>query len=316
MAYRGFGGSGYVGNFATAGSLETLYPAAEHAGRNATVETAGLVNWYFSNGATWALVGSGGASGLTIYDEGVQQGVATSLDVVGGMGSISMVGSAATLSLPTPSSNYLGLRSWSSISSLAAANPDTYVFCTNFGVGGSMLYSNGVRWKPVNNRTVLKTLETVPTITGASELTFTGTPILIPAGMWQVGDCIGLEISMSKDAGVGTATCSLRLGTTGTTADTLMYGTATAFLATTARSVGSQQKFRRVANTTQKMGGASVLAGLAGAQSTSTYPAAVTIPSNMDTTDLYLSLSCILTIATTETVSLNQWEVSYHASTN
>lgn len=37
MAYRGFSGGGFVGNHLTAALLEQLRPAADNAGRHATV---------------------------------------------------------------------------------------------------------------------------------------------------------------------------------------------------------------------------------------------------------------------------------------
>jgi len=54
MAYTGFVGNGYVGNFLTIEELEAKYPAQGHAGRRATVETNGVVSAYFSTGETWA----------------------------------------------------------------------------------------------------------------------------------------------------------------------------------------------------------------------------------------------------------------------
>lgn len=58
MAYTGFSGPGRLGNFLTLAALNAAYPATQYAGREATVETAGLVALYFSNGATWVLIAS------------------------------------------------------------------------------------------------------------------------------------------------------------------------------------------------------------------------------------------------------------------
>jgi len=55
MAYKGFAGNGYVGNFLSTTTLETQYPAQMHAGRRATVEaTVGQVSPYFSDGGVWS----------------------------------------------------------------------------------------------------------------------------------------------------------------------------------------------------------------------------------------------------------------------
>lgn len=54
MAYKGFVGSGTVGNFLSTTDLETKFPAQGHAGRMATVEAPiGQVTQYFSDGVSW-----------------------------------------------------------------------------------------------------------------------------------------------------------------------------------------------------------------------------------------------------------------------
>lgn len=56
MAYLGFVGGGFVGNFTSLANLELVFPAQRYAGRQATVETSGVVTWYFSTGAAWTQV--------------------------------------------------------------------------------------------------------------------------------------------------------------------------------------------------------------------------------------------------------------------
>ena len=54
MAYKGFSGSGTVGNFLSTTQLELQFPAVNHAGRRATVEaTVGQVTPYFCDGVSW-----------------------------------------------------------------------------------------------------------------------------------------------------------------------------------------------------------------------------------------------------------------------
>jgi hypothetical protein len=65
MAYQGFVGDGYVGNFTSTAALEAAYPSQRYAGRDATVEaTPGQIVKYYSDGTAWVLFG-GGSSGLT-----------------------------------------------------------------------------------------------------------------------------------------------------------------------------------------------------------------------------------------------------------
>lgn len=57
MAYRGFSGGGFVGNHLTAALLEALRPAADNAGRHATVgDPTTVAAPYVSDGASWKSV--------------------------------------------------------------------------------------------------------------------------------------------------------------------------------------------------------------------------------------------------------------------
>lgn len=57
MAYRGFSGGGFVGNHLTAALLEALRPAADNAGRHATVgDPSSRAAPYVSDGESWKSV--------------------------------------------------------------------------------------------------------------------------------------------------------------------------------------------------------------------------------------------------------------------
>lgn len=71
MAYLGFAGEGYVGNFLSTDTLQFLYPAQNYAGRSATVESSGIVIQYYSNGNTWLSTTSGIIPGATISNSSV-----------------------------------------------------------------------------------------------------------------------------------------------------------------------------------------------------------------------------------------------------
>lgn len=67
MAYRGFSGGGFVGNHLTAALLETLRPAADNAGRHATVgDPTTVAAPYVSDGASWKSVPLVSADGLSL----------------------------------------------------------------------------------------------------------------------------------------------------------------------------------------------------------------------------------------------------------
>lgn len=57
MAYRGFAGGGYVGNHLSVALLEALRPAADNAGRHATVgDPTTYAQYYYSDGTSWKIV--------------------------------------------------------------------------------------------------------------------------------------------------------------------------------------------------------------------------------------------------------------------
>lgn len=57
MPYRGFSGAGFAGNHLSTTLLEQLRPAADNAGRTATVgNPATSAAWYFSDGNSWKAV--------------------------------------------------------------------------------------------------------------------------------------------------------------------------------------------------------------------------------------------------------------------
>lgn len=67
MAYRGFSGGGFVGNHLTAALLEALRPAADNAGRHATVgDPTTVAAPYISDGESWKSVPLVSADGLSL----------------------------------------------------------------------------------------------------------------------------------------------------------------------------------------------------------------------------------------------------------
>ena len=67
MAYRGFSGGGFVGNHLTTALLEALRPAADNAGRHATVgDPSTRAAPYTSDGESWKSVPLVSADGLSL----------------------------------------------------------------------------------------------------------------------------------------------------------------------------------------------------------------------------------------------------------
>ena len=69
MAYRGFAGGGYVGHHLSVALLEGLRPAADHAGRHATIESVlGTAARYISDGISWRAVVTLDSTGTSLVD--------------------------------------------------------------------------------------------------------------------------------------------------------------------------------------------------------------------------------------------------------
>lgn len=167
--------------------------------------------------------------------------------------------------------------------------------------GGTFFRSNGTRWKPYNNVAALKLLGDRVTMTGATEVVLA--QVALPAGILQNGDGLRIRQSLSKSSTSETATLRLRLGTFGTTGDTTIWSNAS--IATVAISAGYDLAFKRKAATEIiKTGSGSTMQPFAGV-STAVYPSPVTV-ANMDSSDLFLSLTCTMSAAV-ETLALEDF---------
>lgn len=181
--------------------------------------------------------------------------------------------------------------------SYAAGQP---VFISDAAVHGSHWHYAGSRWRPVNGQVVLATLDAESAPVGNSE-TIT-LQYLFPAGSLQVADRLRLYYTLNKSGTTDQAVLNLRIGTGGTTSDTLVLNQTNA-IAATSRSSGQVVDFRvDSATTIRKMvnGSATASAGYSN-QSNSANPAAVTI-SNVSNA-LYVSIG-ILSSSTNDTVTL------------
>lgn len=182
---------------------------------------------------------------------------------------------------------------------------------TGFAGGGNYFFSNGIRWRPVNNSIVLDSVDTANAgIANTTEQNLNPNHIVIPAGVINNYDRLRLWTSMSKSAGVDSTTVNIRFGPLGTIADPILSTVTT--LATTNQSIGFLTEFKRNSATTmQKQGNASTDVSYNGA-SAGVYPAAVTV-ANMDTTPMYLSITSQLA-AGTEIVTLQDYTLEMYAT--
>lgn len=145
-----------------------------------------------------------------------------------------------------------------------------------------------------------------PTVSGVGELIFA--QYLIPAGtLANNGDKLRMTLTATKSGGTGeTFTGRIRVGTAGTIADALV--TAGNLIVTTQTASGFLMDIRRNSATTlQHMGPGNTSLGSYPGGSTSSIQAEATVP-NLDTTDVYISVSA-LSNAATEVATLVEWEI-------
>lgn len=173
--------------------------------------------------------------------------------------------------------------------SMLALSPATYqgrvVRVTD--VNRALFESNGTRWKPVNGRAVIGTLDTDWTgVTGTAEqIAYQRT---IPAGLIRNGDALLITGGFGKSGTSETTTIQLRLGAAGTTADTSILTTSP--LATTNITHGMYLEFRRQSATSIQRGMNGATQNPFGA-SASARGSATTLASSLDSVNQTLTLT-------------------------
>lgn len=123
----------------------------------------------------------------------------------------------------------------------------------------------------------------------------------IAAGLMGVLDRLEMRLSASKSGTSETATIRVRVGTLGTTADTVVY-TSPSLLVSTNVSAGTLLDFKRSSETALQKLGSGVSTGAYGGASTVAYPAAVTV-GDMDDAAYFVSVTAASS-STSETITL------------
>lgn len=216
MAYQGYSGSGFVGNFATPTALEFKFPAANCAGRTATVDAGGgNVYYYVSNGSTWSILnpGSPGMLSSTIMN-GILRTRAKS-----GRLKILFVGDSTDQGAGSNNTS-VGLRSLS-YPALFAAELTSMGFPTNianwFGVGGQASTANLVAQDPRLTLAVDWILNSNDTIggkmlsnaTGTGSLSFRPVEAWDTADIWYFQNTTNATCTVNKDGGATLSTINM-----------------------------------------------------------------------------------------------------------
>jgi hypothetical protein len=161
----------------------------------------------------------------------------------------------------------------------AAAGVSGYqAFATDLGANGTLLISNGTRWRPINGQTVLKDKGAAQSgITNAAEVIVIQT--LLPVGSWQTSDTIRIVLALTKSGTTNSAICAVRCGTPGLITDTAILP-AGGVIGAAGRSIGLIFDFHLESATSVQKVGSQIDNGSAyGVQSTTAAQSPVTITS-------------------------------------
>lgn len=192
---------------------------------------------------------------------------------------------------------YFGSRLWAQRPAAASAT-DAVIRFRDVGGGqagtggGTFMYSNGVRWKPIGEA-LLDAIDTPNSaVANTTEQQLNPNHVVIPAGLILDYDRLLINLSFGKAGTTDSSTLRLRFGPLGTTADPVI-ATITA-LAGTAQSYGADVAFKRMSATTlQKLGNADPSASFINT-SNAAFPAVIAV-SSMDSNAMYLSLTSQMT---------------------
>lgn len=124
---------------------------------------------------------------------------------------------------------------WATLPSAATAGARTLAWASDLGESGTLLVSNGTRWRSANGSVSLKGLGGASASIGSAETIVMQTQL--PIGAWQTNDVLRLWTTTTKSGATDIGRLIVRVGTAGTTADTAITGLTSAFSYMTAAAI-------------------------------------------------------------------------------
>lgn len=208
----------------------------------------------------------------------------------------------------------LGFNTFSKLPS--TATPGATYYASDIGTNGSYWMYDGTLWQPMNGSCVLATMDTAgtPKTNAAETIDF---QYQLPAGLLQVGNRFRIALTLSKSGTTDSGTLRVRLGTAGTTADTLLNANNSTSVPNAANQQLSLMMDFRVASATsiQMLGvsnGSNATSGYS--QSAAGLPASAVAISNVSNS-LWLSVS-VQSSGGTNTVTLMDAQYTLLAKLN
>ena len=167
---------------------------------------------------------------------------------------------------------------------------------TDVGIGGSVWYSDGTRWRAVGGRVTLRDLQSQ--VVGVAQAGGQNlAECAIPAGLVRDGDIIRVSNAVGKSGTSDSVIRAIRVSaSSGATAGVALVG-GSSFPGTTNRSAGEKVEFRRVSSTQLRpIGNGSGVSPFAGNNATALQSPVTVV--NMDSATFYIANTITMTSGT------------------
>lgn len=210
--------------------------------------------------------------------------------------------------LTFPSLAYAGSGTWSAKPAPSTVPAGSMYFASDVGENGTLFQSNGTRWRALNGQAALKCLAAPTGNISNSETNVIQT--VLPVGSWQTNDTLRIWLAGSKSGTTDAGNVTVRIGTTGTTADAAITGLAAfALMGPTGLTASAIFDIKLISsNSAQKLG--TNTANTHGYQqgSGATAAAAATAIADASTNALYVSVN-VASGGSTNTVAVQSAHV-------
>lgn len=215
---------------------------------------------------------------------------------------------SATLAVGGTSRGTLPSLTFAQVNALNAGSwTSRLIRATDVGVNGTILVSDGSKFNPSGGAILLLNPVPVTGIVNSSE-TIQAQSGLIPKKLIRAGAKIRFFVSLYKSGTADTFTLRARLGTAGGAPDTILFTNAA--LTSTSKAITWERVIARTSATTM-LPNFDTTASTSFAAANTTDTSEITV-SDMDSNDLYLSISLWRSAGTTESVAIKSLIATLH----
>jgi len=189
----------------------------------------------------------------------------------------------------------------------SAGNGQMYLF-TDIGSSGTLMRYANSRWRPLAGQAQLAQLGAAVTgITNAETIVL---QTLIPAAAWQTNDTIRIWLVTTKSGSTDTGQLTIRIGTAGTTADTVLTGfSAYSLMSAGGLSGGGIFDIKLISSTSaQKLGSSSATTSLYPSPTQNSATNAATTITDASANALYISVA-LKSSSTNDTMGVQSGQI-------